>query len=762
MKKQWIEETESENETIRERYELAMERIEEIIGEAAQKLELKYALYFIKTAAFLLQVKEVASMAENKEIQSLPLEALQQLNYGLYQDLMNEEDRIREGDKIEKLLKDAGREEIITVVSEWNIPERKELKQDSKMKNNLEAEQNSESENSLIQFGYEYSYANPDYATEKLGEEYGRLLCFLYTELRGTLVYAYERRLFDITIALELFIEIYNLMQQKEEEDEETILKWIKDAVYYYISDYCDVTMPRRIREQLDPTLSFATDIIMESDLNDIRYLYYFGEYISENEIKTAQFLNTLPQEEIDKMASTYTEGFREGFVHAGIDLSKKKNVNIRYNIGFERVVRAAICRFRNMGLEPVIYRAAVSSIHKKQHLKIGYCSTGVNRQYDYDHRFDDGIYLDKGIAERKLVNLRVAYEQYAELAKVYAGPAVMEIFGEKPFEPVDKKSATKFTDKQQKISVSYQRDASIVTNEYIKSDEYSFTIIAYPIPEIGEEFEKIFAETVKVNTLDMKKYEEIQKKIIDVLDQGIYVKVKGMGKNHTDIKVMLHRLENPEKETNFENCLADVNIPVGEVFTSPKLTGTEGVLHVSEVYLNELKYRELELQFKDGIITEYTCKNFHEEDANKAFVKENLMYQRDFLPIGEFAIGTNTTAYQMGRKFQISHRLPILIAEKTGPHFAVGDTCYKMSEEQRIYNPDGKEIVAKDNEYSILRKTEVEKAYFNCHTDITIPYDELGEISVYKENGESVAIIQNGRFVLEGTEELNEALEVI
>lgn len=749
MKKQWIQELETENEQIGERYNLAMERIEEITEEAAQKLESKYALYFMKTASFLLQVKEVAAMAEKDEIQTLPLEVLQQLNYGLYQDLMEEDDERREREKIEKLLKEAASKgEVVTVISEWNISKEKEETQEDGTKD------------SPIQFRYEYSYANPDYAVEMLGEEYGQLLCFLYTELRGTIAYAYERRLFDITIVLELFIEIYNLMQQKEEEEEENILKWIKDAIYYYVSDYCDVTIPRRIREQLDPTLSFATDIIMESDLEDIRYLYYYGEYISENEIRTAQFLNTLPQEEIERMAATYTEGFREGFVHAGIDLSKKKNVNIRYNIGFERVVKEAIRQFRKMGLEPVIYRAAVSSIHKKQHLKIGYCSTGVNRQYEYDHRFDNGIYLDKGIAERKLVNLRVAYEQYADLAKVYAGPAVMEIFGEKPFEPLNKKSAMKLTEKQQKNSVDLQRDSSIITNEYIKSDEYSFTIIAYPIPEIGEKFEEIFAETVKVNTLDMKKYEEIQKKIIDVLDEGTYVIVKGMGKNHTNIKVMLHELENPEKETNFENCLADVNIPVGEVFTSPKLTGTEGVLHVSEVYLNELKYKELELQFKDGIITDYTCKNFEEEEANRAFIKENLMYQRDFLPIGEFAIGTNTTAYQMGRKYDISHKLPILIAEKTGPHFAVGDTCYKMSEEQKVYNPDGKEIVAKDNEYSILRKTEVEKAYFNCHTDITIPYDELGEISVYKENGESTTIIENGRFVLEGTEELNVALE--
>jgi len=63
------------------------------------------------------------------------------------------------------------------------------------------------------------------------------------------------------------------------------------------------------------------------------------------------------------------------------------------------------------------------------------------------------------------------------------------------------------------------------------------------------------------------------------------------------------------------------------------------------------------------------------------------------------------------------------------GPHFAVGDTCYSWSEENVLHNPDGKEIVAKDNECSILRKTDVSKAYFNCHTDITIPYDEIGGI---------------------------------
>jgi aminopeptidase len=60
----------------------------------------------------------------------------------------------------------------------------------------------------------------------------------------------------------------------------------------------------------------------------------------------------------------------------------------------------------------------------------------------------------------------------------------------------------------------------------------------------------------------------------------------------------------------------------------------------------------------------------------------------------------------------------------------------------------------------SLLRKTELDKAYFNCHTDITIPYEEIGDITVVGYDGERTAIIKNGRFVLDGTKELNEPFE--
>ena len=135
-------------------------------------------------------------------------------------------------------------------------------------------------------------------------------------------------------------------------------------------------------------------------------------------------------------------------------------------------------------------------------------------------------------------------------------------------------------------------------------------------------------------------------------------------------------------------------------------------------------------------------------------------MMQHKTLPMGEFAIGTNTVAYRMARDYKIEDKLPILIAEKTGPHFAVGDTCYSHAEDVVVFNPNGKEIMPKDNECSIRRKEESEKAYYNCHTDITIPYDELDAITAVLTDGTKMDVIRNGKFVVAGTEELNQPLE--
>ena len=630
-----------------ERYEIATSRIREIINE--DTVSEPFKSFFCKASEFICKIDDLNSIIKSGEINDFSLDRLKELNKSLFEEIYSE--------------------------------------------------------------NYEESFANPEYAVKTLGEEYGKILCYIYTKNRGMIRNVYMGRLEEVVLQMELFTQIYNYFEDVEQLEYDNVY----ETVYSYEKDNTEIFTDLMIEDRINPDNKFAVDIVMNSDLNDLRYLYKYGEHVGFNELKMAEFLNSLSQEEIDRLAKVYTEGYRIGFINTGKDISKKGTVDIRYSLGFERIIRSAIFNFKKMGLEPVIYQ-------------VGYTTTSPNRQYAYDHRYDDALYLDKAYIKRKLEVSRHAYESRKQLAGKMAGPAVIEIFGETPFEPENKKQAYALSEEQQKIKSEYITEYQTMVQEYIKGDERSFTIIAFPIPEFGDDFEQMFKETVKINTLDSEIYGKVQQNIIDALDQAEYVKVLGKGDNKTNMKVQMHDLKNPLKETNFENCLADVNIPLGEVFTSPKLKGTEGILHVSQVYLNDLKYNDLQITFEDGKIKDYTCKNFDTEEENKKFIKQNVMFNHETLPIGEFAIGTNTTAYMVAKKYHVVYKLPILIVEKMGPHFAVGDTCYSFEEDIKTYNPDGKEIVARENEVSALRKTDIKKAYFGCHTDITMPYDELGD----------------------------------
>ena len=613
--------------------------------------------------------------------------------------------------------------------------------------------QNYELYQDVLPQNYEKSYGNPVYAQKILGE-YGRAFTFLYTELHGTIGYAFEKKVWDITVGLELFLEMYSAFSEEELPAE----KQVREILLSYVNDYCQDMVETRIREGVDPEEDFAVNIIMKSDLNDLRYLYRFGEYISDSQLETARFLNSMSQEEIDSMAGTYTEGYRMGFVTGRKDIRKKKTVNIRYELGFERMVKAAILQFEEMGLKAVIYRHALHAVNKRSQNRVGFTGAVANPQFDYDHRQDSALFMDSDFVKRKLRAMQTSYDEYADLAEVHGGPAVIETFGEKPFSPVNKEECWTFSEAQQKLQVELDNESGQIVNRYIKGEERSFTIIAYPIPEIGENFQDIFREIVKINTLDYKKYQKIQQTIIDILDTCEWVEIKGKGDNETDLLIHLHTLTDPQKQTNFENCVADVNIPLGEVFTSPVLAGTGGILHVSKVYLNGLQFCDLKLVFDCGQVIDYTCSNFDTEEENRKYIEDNILFHHPRLAMGEFAIGTNTTAYVAAQKYDIADKLPILIAEKMGPHFAVGDTCYSWAEDTPVYNPDGKEIIARDNEISEMRKDDVSLAYYGCHTDITIPYDELGSICAVDDDGDMIPVIEDGRFVLPGTEALNEA----
>ena len=227
---------------------------------------------------------------------------------------------------------------------------------------------------------YESSWANPEYAVNKLGKERGQLLSFLYAELRGCIAYAYEEDMLSFVAVVELFLEVYGSFLEANRENTDVNLKYIREAVYYHMYDYADVFVSDRVKKTISCEDTFAYDIIMNSDLSGPEYLYKYGEYIGENEIKTAEYLSSLDEEKVRALAKTYVMGFVEGFKTMRIDLAPKKTVNIRYSIGQERMIRYAIELFEKYHLRPIINRYAVSRINRRLTIRTGYVGTPANK----------------------------------------------------------------------------------------------------------------------------------------------------------------------------------------------------------------------------------------------------------------------------------------------------------------------------------------------------------------------------------------------
>ncbi|MFS6555222.1 hypothetical protein VPJ68_07000, partial [Parabacteroides distasonis] len=94
---------------------------------------------------------------------------------------------------------------------------------------------------------YETSYGNPAYAVETLGEVHGRILSFLYAEIRSMIPAAFEGDLADITSLCELFIEVYNCF----EGEALPTYRQIQQIVYWHVSDYADQLGEDHIRRAI-------------------------------------------------------------------------------------------------------------------------------------------------------------------------------------------------------------------------------------------------------------------------------------------------------------------------------------------------------------------------------------------------------------------------------------------------------------------------------------------------------------------------------
>ncbi len=226
---------------VEERFLLAAERLRELQKEKA--LSGEYDTYFKQTADFLGDVCRLYEDVCDGKLRSLDMEELGRVNRRLYEDILPE--------------------------------------------------------------NYGKSYSNPEFSSHCFGSEYGKLMCFLASELRSVIPFAFEGRLEELVIRLELFLEVYVSFCTSLKEDGELLpADNLQEIFYYYVSDYTRDAFEQKLYDLLDPASDFALRIV-EGDLSNPAYLYYYGEYVTENEIAAWRHLMSLDEETLQKMADT-------------------------------------------------------------------------------------------------------------------------------------------------------------------------------------------------------------------------------------------------------------------------------------------------------------------------------------------------------------------------------------------------------------------------------------------------------------------------
>lgn len=128
-----------------------------------------------------------------------------------------------------------------------------------------------------------------------------------------------------------------------------------------------------------------------------------------------------------------------------------------------------------------------------------------------------------------------------------------------------------------------------------------------------------------KACLLDYAELNERMKPLHELLAKSKDVHLKGEG---TDIKLSI-------EGQNWIPCAGDVNIPDGEIFSSPILESVNGHITYAPSVYNGKPFGFVRLEVKDGVVVDF-------DSDNRKALQDILETDEGASRFGEFAIGTN------------------------------------------------------------------------------------------------------------------------
>lgn len=369
------------------------------------------------------------------------------------------------------------------------------------------------------------------------------------------------------------------------------------------------------------------------------------------------------------------------------------------------------------------------------------------NNEYDdilYDHIHDEALFCSESYMKQILLIREKSINNLGNEIKKCIGIIEVSTFGSVLKEKSVYVERPLISKNELDNMLTIESKSTQLLGKVFPKKKYTFQRTSFPDNSIDESIKKEILALYAADDDAILKYQE---KLIHMLDKFSVIHIKGCNGSLTNLFVNIEKkLDN--HQTKFYNMGSERNLPAGEIYCTPNLNGTNGIIHLNKTFINNDVIVDLFLKIENGMIVEYNCKNFLTEEENIKFLDEKLFENKGRMPISEFAIGTNKKLYDLLKSYHLLDKVPVIILEKTAPHIAIGDTCYAREENQVYYNENGKEVVMKSNELT-SSKSEDENTYFNNHIDIVIPFDTIGYIYGIRSNGDEEEIFINNEILL-------------
>lgn len=272
----------------------------------------------------------------------------------------------------------------------------------------------------LCDKGEQKKYEKKEMAKELLGEEFGAIFSFLTREWKALYTYAIQQNLYCFMIYMELYMELYTIFEDSAKEQESVPYKRVKEALYWFFSDYSDVFIPMRIKECFSEGNKKLEWILKENQKSDCSYLYEIGEEVTEKERKRADHVLSFSEEEVAMICEEKLQPFVEEYLEQKKE-TKEEIFLIHYERGQERFVEEIKMQLQEKGIFMIPYEKPVGHCNRQEIL------VSLFEEKEEEVRDDLFLYFDKAFVERVLSVTKTAYEEWKEPLKQWAGVFFLE-----------------------------------------------------------------------------------------------------------------------------------------------------------------------------------------------------------------------------------------------------------------------------------------------------------------------------------------------